>query len=629
MSSLLASLALCAQAASTVPLPAPEPVTLALIVASNRGSRPGRPPLQFADDDGAKYHHVFSAVAGEAGVVLLTEFDRDTARLFPELVGKVGAPTREGVMVAGEALARRAARLRESGKAVRFYFVFAGHGDVEDGKGFIELVDGPLTADDLHALLTGVAASETHVILDSCNSFFVVNPRKPGGRRAATPRDAAESLARRLPDVGVFLSTAAQAEVFEWSELQSGVFSHAVRSGLLGAADTDGDGRVSYTELAAFVETATAEIKNPLYRPRLFARGPNGDGARSILERPRAARAALLVDEPGPVRLAVRDEDGLRWLDTHKEAGTSARAWFPPDRGGVLEVERLEAGAGGRLERAATYRLPPSGTVEGEPALLARLDPVPPGVSERGTGEIFRSLFTRPFGPRALAAFVADGGMERVGERPAEPPDGPGTGLLGMVAVGLRVGAAFPTVTSQNDLVFKPGNDLALALTVQGSGPLALEAELGYFRASTSQPWRSAAYWAGVLGPGYPSPGVVPATDVSLEAVPLLLGARLSHRTSWGVVPYLAASGGVASMSLEVRPRDFFRGAVERAHDWAWAAQAGAGVAVELPAGLSAGIDVRVFTLLSPVRVVSLDFDVAAIRASGTLSWGPATRPLR
>jgi len=42
--------------------------------------------------------------------------------------------------------------------------------------------------------------------------------------------------------VGVFLSTSAESEVFGWSELQSGVFSHAVRSGLMGAADANHDG---------------------------------------------------------------------------------------------------------------------------------------------------------------------------------------------------------------------------------------------------------------------------------------------------------------------------------------------------------------------------------------------------
>src|SRR5690606_15812874 len=98
--------------------------------------------------------------------------------------------------------------------------------------------------------------------------------RKPGGRRFATPEDAARALSSRLPNVGVFLSTSADGEAFEWSEIQSGIFSHVVRSGLLGAADANADGSVSYVELAAFVDTATSEVPNPLMRPQVFARGP-------------------------------------------------------------------------------------------------------------------------------------------------------------------------------------------------------------------------------------------------------------------------------------------------------------------------------------------------------------------
>ena len=73
--------------------------------------------------------------------------------------------------------------------------------------------------------------------------------------------------------MGVFLSTSADGEAFEWSEIQSGIFSHVVRSGLLGGADADGDGQVSYLELAAFVDTATTDVRNPNMRPHVFSRG--------------------------------------------------------------------------------------------------------------------------------------------------------------------------------------------------------------------------------------------------------------------------------------------------------------------------------------------------------------------
>jgi len=606
-----------------------EPVTLALIVASNRGSRPGRPALQYADDDGAKYFHVFSAIAGEGNVVLLTELDRDTARLFPELVGRVGLPTRAGVTSAGEALAHRAAQIRERGQPVRFYFVFAGHGDVEDGKGFIELPDGAFTADDLHGLLVGMGASESHVILDSCNSFFVINPRKPGGRRVATPQEAAEQMARQLSDVGVFLSTSAQGETFEWSELQSGVFSHAVRSGLLGAADADGDGRVSYLELAAFVETAAAGIKNPLYRPRLFARGPNGDSGRPIVERPPSARASLRVDEPGPVRLAWRDQEGLRWLDTYKEAGAVVRTWFPAGRDGAIEVERLEPGPTGELGPVASYRLPAAEDDEVEPVQLSLLTPVPSPLAGRGAAEVFRMLFTTPFGPRALAAFVANGGMERVGECPMEPHR---AGWLEQLSVGVAAGAAFPRVHAggpgSGSVTLEAGGDLAIRVALPLAGPSSLELELGYQRSATSQPWHSTAYWDAVLGPGYLGPREPPATRVVLEIVPVLWGLRIAPRLRWGIVPQLALTAGAALATFEVRPTEVLAGASSTAQTWAGALQGGVGVMVELPRGFKAGLDARALRLLSPVQVYGVHFEVTALRTDVVLAWG-STSTLR
>jgi hypothetical protein len=284
---------------------------------------------------------------------------------------------------------------------VGFYFVFAGHGDVDGGRGFLELADSAFTADDVDGLLRTVGADEAHVILDSCNSFFVINPRKPGGRRFATPRDAAEKLARQLPNVGVFLSTSAESEVFEWSELQSGVFSHAVRSGLMGAADANRDGRVSYEELAAFVETASAEIKNPAYRPKIFARGPNGDDERTLFDLSRTHSLAVRIDDEAELRVAARDGDGLRWLDAHKEAGQSLDLRLPAALAGHLDIERLSTA--GVVE--ARFPIPESTDA---PVVLASLSPQPVQSASRGGQEIFRGLFVRPFGPRALVAYQED-----------------------------------------------------------------------------------------------------------------------------------------------------------------------------------------------------------------------------
>jgi hypothetical protein len=60
----------------------------ALIVTNNHSGALGRPDLQYAPDDGARYYELFSTLAPADHITLLTEFDRDSARLFPALVSR-------------------------------------------------------------------------------------------------------------------------------------------------------------------------------------------------------------------------------------------------------------------------------------------------------------------------------------------------------------------------------------------------------------------------------------------------------------------------------------------------------------------------------------------------------------
>ncbi|MBX7117182.1 MAG: caspase family protein, partial [Myxococcaceae bacterium] len=216
--------------------------SFAIVVGNNQSPVLGRRSLQYADDDAVKYAEVFRASLAPENLRLLTTADDDTARLFPETLTRAVKPTREVLKQSFQEMVTAIRQGKQAGHHTRAWFIFAGHGDVDRGRGFIELADGAFTGDDLVAALKEVDADEMHVILDSCNSYFVLAPRKPGGRHFATPADAALELSQRLPKVGVLLSTSAEAEVYEWSAFQSGIFSHAVRSALTGAADVNGDG---------------------------------------------------------------------------------------------------------------------------------------------------------------------------------------------------------------------------------------------------------------------------------------------------------------------------------------------------------------------------------------------------
>jgi hypothetical protein len=392
------------EAASATPARA-ERLSFAIVIGNNKSLGRRRPELKYADDDAARYYEILQTMAPER-VTLLADFDRDTAQLFPATQPHAVAPSRKNLEDAGRRLAEQLRAARAAGHETELYFVFAGHGDVDRGEGFIELSDARFRSRDLEAFLRAIPFTRAHVLLDSCNSFFMLGVRKPGGRHFATSEDAARALAGRLPNVGVFLSTSADGEAFEWSEIQSGIFSHVVRSGLLGAADADADGSVSYLELAAFVATATADVKNPNMRPQVFARGPGAEDHATIARLHSMAPVRRFeLGDAAALRVRLRDANGLPLLDAHTEPARTLALRVPEAwaRGAVVErTERASAPSSASSPRLYTVPDAP------ETVTLAALQGLSSRSAARGPEETFQALFGRPFGPVALASYARD-----------------------------------------------------------------------------------------------------------------------------------------------------------------------------------------------------------------------------
>ncbi|MGA9524488.1 MAG: hypothetical protein WBV82_23735 [Myxococcaceae bacterium] len=549
-----------------------EEVTSFALIVSNNASLSNRPALQYADDDGAKYYAVFAGLMPERNVLLLTDFDRDTARIFPELAPVAQSPSRANLDEAVRLVAARVRDVQRGGGTAELYFVYAGHGDVDEGRGFLELRDSRLSSDDLEKVLQSVGADTSHVILDSCNSFFVVNPRGPGGRRFATPKDAAERLSKRFPNVGVLLSTSAEADVYEWSELQSGIFSHAVRSGLTGAADANTDGRVTYEELSAFVDISASEVRNPLYRPKVYARGPGGDDTLAMARLAAPEQTVVLtLDAPEAVRIALRDAEGLRWVDAHKEDGSRLRLTIPVPLARRMTVEVM-SGVGDSQRVQARYAMPSSpGTFNF--ASLSML--AASSTSGRGADDIFLMLFASPFGPNAMARYRVEKaeGPEPVygisledsqrmhlllGQLSDFQASNRRVAAIGMLAVGAGSAAWGGYLLLDRN---RPGKESsvtgyslgALGLLTAGVGTWALlspsEAELTFrdFAMSMAQP-------------GVDPSQVVAATELRLNA---LLeeerSSRMTIRLVSGIGMSAAAVGTVAMLlddGLRARPQD-------------------------------------------------------------------------
>lgn len=376
---------------------------LAIVVGNNGSSTLGRAELRYADDDAAKYAGLFAGTSAAGDVELLARFDADTVRLFPARAKRATPPTRAALDAAVTRIAARAEAARARGERVVFTFVFAGHGDVENGRGFLELEDGRFFREDLEALLARIPAARAHVLLDACNSVYMLVARKPGGTKFTTPEEVQRSMAARLAHVGTFVSTSADAQVYEWSRIESGVFSHSVRSGLSGAADLDGDGKITYGELRAFVRIAAEGVPNVRFRPRLYARGPGGRDDEVVFE-PRAAGEGrkVAIVPAAERRVTVLDANEVPLVDVKVERGFGADVYVPAGEDQESETFTLVEQEDGRPERRV-------GLASSASVLAVRAD-APDAHAARAAGRPFDLLFAMPFGPRAVAALPSDAG---------------------------------------------------------------------------------------------------------------------------------------------------------------------------------------------------------------------------
>jgi hypothetical protein len=292
----------------------------AMIVAHSGNAGGDLAPLEYADDDGARYHELFGQLADE--VLLYSVLDATTQQLHPASARSARMPRRPDVL---RGLGELFARMKQDGDAGHetvFYFVLVGHGTIGDGgEGSVALLDGAFSRTDMfHEVLAKSPATTNHLIVDACNAYYLVHRRGDG---AAPPRkDAVQAfIARedlgRYPNTGVLLSTSSEKDTHEWSAYRAGVFSHELRSAMAGGADVNGDGEIAYSEIAAFVAAANQHVTDKA-RVEVFARPPAANVTRPLVDL-RAARFTHWLRVPAgmPSRIFLEDQRGVRYADAH------------------------------------------------------------------------------------------------------------------------------------------------------------------------------------------------------------------------------------------------------------------------------------------------------------------------
>lgn len=294
---------------ASVPSFADEPVErFAVIVGANDGGG-DRPQLKYAVKDADTIRGVFRSMGGlsSSGHVYLADPAADAVR---EAIAAVGG---------------KAAQARAGGARVEFFFFYSGHAD-ENG---LLLSGEAIPYREVRSAVEGVDANVRVVILDACSSGAIT--RSKGGRRKP-PFMVDES---HHVTGHAFLTASAPDEAAQESDhIELSFFTHFLVSGLRGAADRSGDGKVTLTEAYQFAfdetlrrtENTVGGAQHPGYDIQLAGQGD------LVLTDVRLHDAELAFDANIDGRLFVRDANGSLVAELFKPGGRSISLGLMPQR---------------------------------------------------------------------------------------------------------------------------------------------------------------------------------------------------------------------------------------------------------------------------------------------------------
>tara|TARA_B100000674_G_C37917648_1_gene951740 strand:+ start:410 stop:1954 length:1545 start_codon:yes stop_codon:yes gene_type:complete len=287
----------------------------AMVVGYNDSDDANLKKLRYADDDALRNARLLDHVTDK--LILLTQLDKESQRLFgPQ---SMGSPTRANIIAGLKKLRAAMDDARAAGDQPILYFAYSGHGNYDaEGRGYIHLADGRFTTRDLYFHLFEPAKTDPIILMvDACNAALLVNSRGVVTRRRVTSEKKLNL--ENYPNVGVVLASSTVGETHEWGRYLAGVFSHEVRSGLLGPADLNGDEKVTFIELAAFIAAANDRVANPTVRVKAYIRPPLSHPNLALIDIGQGTfPAKLRIQRSFKGKAHVVDSDLIRYADFHK-----------------------------------------------------------------------------------------------------------------------------------------------------------------------------------------------------------------------------------------------------------------------------------------------------------------------
>lgn len=312
----------------------------AIVIGNNRGEA-GEIPLRYAEADAEKMAGVLLDVGGVAAenLVLLRGADVEAVR--------------RALVTVNERI--RSGRPEEAALIV----YYSGHADEEA----LHLGEAPFGLDEIRGLVQGSAAAFRLLIVDACRSGGLTQVK---GGRMIPP----STIFFRDDLVGegmVFLSaTAADEDAQESEDIRGSFFSHYLVTGLLGAADVDGDGAVDLNEAYRFAYDNTLRAssrslggtQHPTFRQDIKGKGD------IVLTRWSAPESrALLTFPAGQTWLVIRESEGgtivaeIGAQDRHRTIGVRPGRYFVRGRARDSLLEGFVQAQPGHAVDVANARL--------------------------------------------------------------------------------------------------------------------------------------------------------------------------------------------------------------------------------------------------------------------------------
>jgi hypothetical protein len=321
----------------------------ALVAAANDGG-PDRPPLQYALSDADRFARVIVTLGGVAA---------DDAIVLKQ-------PKLKQLEEALDLLKSRVVRARAAsngGGRIELVLYYSGHAD---DKGLL-LGEDRYSYRSLRDRLDEVPADVRIAVLDACASGAIT--RLKGGRRqqAFLVDESADMRGH------AFLTSSAESEAAQESDrIQSSYFTHYLVSGLRGAADMSGEGKVTLNEAYqfAFTETLgrTVETKGGAQHPS-YDINLSGTG-EVVMTDLRQTSATLVLGAELDGRFFVRNAKRELVVELYKPIGRKVELGVEP---GSYEVH-LEREAAAFL---AKPKLDEGSQVVLEPAQFTPTTPEP------------------------------------------------------------------------------------------------------------------------------------------------------------------------------------------------------------------------------------------------------------